>query len=335
MKNKENKNKKKALTVAVILFVIVAFLGIMLTIGYTTLQQLERNKNEAIMRQTESTWEYIYARIADNYEKAKDQSTSIKNNILNDIRKEYDSRESLIFDLNQVVKGKECKLINILGKNISDVYFEDIKNDANDPFIMSSKRIITDYSMNCSADKRTRDLNEEIAMHFNKYLATQALNTIIERSDKEVFWCFESVNINFPWYEDIKNIENMDMTELKKIFLKYKDVRVLSSFEFISTDYIYEKTDLIGEPIVNNFGIKNNDANQLYINSNFNIVDVMLNNPNDSVVIHAYENSINDLESKYKNKREDTYLLIIVELLAFIISLIALSRLQYSILSKE
>jgi hypothetical protein len=132
-----------------------------------------------------------------------------------------------------------------------------------------------------------------------------------------------------------KNKKSMNIDELKKLFFKYKIIKVLSTFEFISTDYIYEKSDLIGEPIVDGFGIRNDDVNQLYINSNFNIVDVMAHNPNDSIVISSYTNNMNELESKYNNKKEDGYLIIFIELLAFLISLVALSRLQHSILAKE
>jgi hypothetical protein len=326
---------KKAMTIAVILLVIVAVLAIMLTISYNQLIQLENNMNDELTNQTESTWDYINARISDNYDKARTQSSKIKLNIVSDIKVKYTSNEKLSEDLQNTINGEECDLTSILGRNISSVYFNNIKNDANDPFIISSKKVLTDFSVNCSAEQRTRDFNKEISMHFNHALAKDALEAIVSKSTSKVFWCYVPVDKEYPWYNDVKNIKLMDMTELRDLFYKYKDIRVLSTFEFIGTDYIYEKSDLVGEPVVNDMGMKNNKSNQLFINSNFNIVDVLMSNPNDSVVIYSYDKSVSSIQRTYEMKKTDVISFIIIEILAFLISLVALSRLQHSILSRS
>lgn len=329
------KKKKKALTVAIILFVITSFLAIMMVIEFTNIKQFELTKDNALNQVIEAEWNYIYSNIQANYSGAKEQSKNIKSNIIQDVDNSKLTNTTLKEKLDAAIKGTDTTIISLIGENIEGVYYKGIKNDANDPFVITRDKILSDLSLNCSAENRTRSFEEEVGMHFNKILAEQALHSIVMQESKEVFWNFVEVNKEYPWYDDIKNMKTMDIENLKALFLKHKDIKALETFEFISTSYIYEKKDIVGEAIIDFNGVINKDANQLFVNSVFNITDVIKSSAVESVVIAGYEKDIQEIEKDFVAKRNYNYALMIIEGLAYFVTLIALASLQSFILNKK
>jgi len=175
-------------------------------------------------------------------------------------------------------------LTTILDEAVTDKWLLGIQNDNNDPFIMNRDRIITDKSYNCSSDQGvTRTLSDEIYKaggtgHFNSSLATKALSSIITGENRTVIWSFLPVDEEFPWYDEIKDLKYADITILKELFIKYHgDIRVLSTFEFITPTYIFKNEDLLETKTINELGQKNLDNYQLIAVQGFNVVDIIDN----------------------------------------------------------
>lgn len=328
-----DKKGKKAQSIALLLFVVILFIAMLLISEFNNIRQMEQVRDRNVNDVLSSEWNYINSLIDMNYTLAGSQSDIIKDDIVTDILTTYTNDDELLLDLGNICKSD--KLINILGDSIKGVYLNDIVNDANDPFISSRKMILSDLSLDCASDERTRTFEEEAAMHFNPKLAEDALDAIVNQTQVDVFWNFAEVNSDYPWYADIKNMQNMSMYSLKALFMKYQDVRILETFEFLSTSYIFDRADILGNPIVTYYGELNTESIQLFINSGFNIVDIIESNTDASINIRDYEHQISTIKSDYEKSINYCYTIVILECLAFIITLVAIPKIQYRILDKN
>lgn len=245
---------------------LVAFLLVInIAIVYNQLQKAETRKNQMIQTLYENEWEeFLLPVINENIHKSKIQAQYISDNIEKELLEAYEGNLSeLKYDIDN--HKTDTKFANILNNNLKDKYIN-VENDNNDLFVANSDKIFIDKSLNCSKNGQSRTWEIEKDMHYNKYLFTDALDKIINESDKLIAWEFlESRNKNHQMikYASFNNLKNVFMQE---------GIEGLKTYEFLNPAYINTKEDMFGTDIVDNTGNKTNNY-QLVVIQGFNLVD--------------------------------------------------------------
>lgn len=326
-------NKKHASTLAVILLIIILTLGVIMVIEYNDLRVLKVMTEQQLDTLVDLKWNYIWARTLECYNTSKLLSEEVKTEIIQGIEKEYrDNPQQLEKDLKTL--NESSKLMKIIGESVQGKYFMNIQNSNNSIWVNTENEVITSQSIDRCVEDRTRQFDQEYPVHFNPTLAELAVSNIVNQTNSYVFYHYNKVDQDKPWYTDIKNLNKMDVKEVEKIFKKYKgDINVLEGFEWISTSYIYETKDLLGKSIINYRGYKQ-DTYQIMVNSNFNIIDVINSNTTYSNTIKTYDNKMQNIIDAYEQERQTKITLLIVEFLVFIISFLSISKIQHSLFNE-
>lgn len=156
---------------------------------------------------------------------------------------------------------------SVLVKSIDEVIhseenrFFHIENDANDMFVASTNGIVSDKSQDCSTYGITRTYDEEVSMHFNKYLAKDAIRGM-QMAEPNLFWRFKG-----PIGSKDVGLKKMDID--KVLSLPIED---LKDYEFLAVSYIDRYGDILGTEDVNAIGQKQ-DSKKLIVVQGFNLYD--------------------------------------------------------------
>jgi hypothetical protein len=172
-----------------------------------------------------------------------------------------------------------------MANNIRGKYFNNIKTDSNDMFVlMKDIGVISDLSITSSATK-PRTIDFEISQHYNKELARQAYDVMIQQNYQKqyIFW---------QWFEPedsaVGKPTAMKLDELKKIFKDSNgDINSLQSFEFLVPEYIFVDKDILGNPLVDDRGQRQN-IYQFIVVQGFNITEIVKNN---SFIYNIFDNT--------------------------------------------
>lgn len=331
---KKPHTKRKTISIQLIsisLMFFVICMGIMFmdrinTIKYEHARDIEMQENEynaSYQNYLENKFSVIERVTKFGYEKAQFQGLIIQNEILERIQMEYgDDTEAIKNDLDNILNNQtDSKMAEILKDSIEGKFIYDIKNDNNDPFIAmvidDELYILTDLSLNCSANEgRARTAEEEASMHFNENAARILLSNIKNHSQDKNVWIFlEPVtkivkdgevveSIEEPFYKDLEELDIVTLDALEDIYYQYDgNVDIFKYPEFIYTNYIHRREDIVGRPLVNNFGIKQNDSAILIINNGFNTYDILQELELDED-LDKLENDIKKTESRLQEYKD-------------------------------
>jgi len=291
-----SRNKIKIFFISVLISVILLFTY--QVIIYSMMLDSKDKLDKKIQYDTSIIWDMLEVVINESITTSQNElDTEIIPSILLDINNTYkDDAKDLSSDLKQL-GSKDNKLTHILYSNIEGKYFNDIKTDSNDIFILTKKNgIIVDPSISTSSNKRPRSIEEEIADHYNEQLATDAFNTILEQNYQRQFifrQFFEPENMNS------KIITQMRMSELEEVFNQSNgDLSSLKSYEFMVPRYIHCDRDILGDKLVDERGVRQ-DIYQIILVQSFNISEIIENN---SILYKIYKNIHPDnTYAKYQN----------------------------------
>jgi hypothetical protein len=250
------------------------------------LKQQEKKETEIRL---DITWKIVENLINESILTSEDK---LKNDtipdILADFNKEYSSDNvRLESDLKKMSDlTYENPVAKIMANNIRDKYFNGIKTDSNDMFVlMKDIGVVSDLSISASADK-PRTIEYEISRHYNKDLAQQAYNVMIQQNYQKqyIFW---------QWFEpestSIKKISSMKLEELKQVFKDSNgDINSLQSFEFLVPEYIFVDKDILGNPLVNDRGQRQN-IYQFIVVQGFNITEIVKHN---AFIYNIFDNTM-------------------------------------------
>lgn len=180
-------------------------------------------------------------------------------------------REKLLFEYGDNLEqfkidydnpSEDTVLITVIDEVIhhSDNRFFHIENDANDMFATSMHGVILDKSGDCSALGDNRKFENEIPMHFNPYLAEQAIDGL-RSGETGLFW-------QFPTHED--SVLELDRMMID-VALRLSPER-LRDYEFLVAGYIDRYNDLLGQKDVSATGFRQ-DNRKVIIVQGFNLYD--------------------------------------------------------------
>lgn len=239
---------------------------------------LKHQNQKEIEFRTDITWKIIENIINESIRTSKDNlNNHIIPGIINDINKEYSSDKSrLETDLQKLMDlSYKNPIGTIMANNIRGKYFNNIKTDSNDMFVlMREVGVVSDLSISASSEK-SRTIDFEISQHYNKELAKEAYDMMIQQNYQKqyIFW---------QWFEpdssDVSKISSMKMDELKRLFKESNgDINSLKSFEFLVPEYIFVDKDILGNPLVNDRG-QRQKIYQFIVVQGFNITEIVKNN---------------------------------------------------------
>ena len=311
-------------SIITILLIVIIGIGAYLVSEISEMNQYEKESQQVYESYNRMKVDYIFAVINEYYRCADNLAEEIKTNIIYDVKLGYGNDvDRLKADLNNTDKNNA--LNKILNKNIEGVYFNNMQNDANDPFISTQDSIVSDLSADCAVDtgaenKSNRTFEEEATMHFNKKLAAEFFTSMTSLKEDSPFWIFPKPQLSLPWYADLKGLEHMNIGELKSIVLKHDgDLEVIKQVEFIRTAVIYSNSDLAGNPTVSHNGYKNLESNQIFVNTPFNAYDSISADPLHMETLQKFEMQKSNLESVVStNIRNKTILIMVVSVMLVI-----------------
>lgn len=138
----------------------------------------------------------------------------------------------------------------------SDRFFY-IQNRSNDIFALSTRK---DEDGEATIKGITRILEDEIELHYNKPLAEQSIEGLLDGNDQHMFWRF-----NNTANDDGIGLKNMNIDNIFTLPLE-----CLQDYEFLTVSYIDKYGDILG---MNDFSATGevNDTKKIMIVQGFNL----------------------------------------------------------------
>jgi len=321
--------KNKFYTISVTLLIILGSLSVHMVFSYIDIQNLTREIPTFKEQQLNNIWTDLELLIDKYYDIAIDQSNAIKKEFLQGVAKGYTDKEEIAKDLAKVNTGELTKLMFIMDKVVRDKYIVDMPNcrNANDSHVLTDYIVFVDGSSDCAKeDNAPRVFKEELPAHFSPKLGEQAFEDITVKKLNKTFWNYAPVDKIYSWHEDIKNLESTNLDALHGLFLKYADLRIFNTIEFLGIVNIEDNFDLAGSLIIRENGTVNSDAYQLHIDTGFNLADIMMYREKN---YDATKERISRIDEQLKQKERNLdirYLGAGVELFVFLFAFIFLTR---------
>lgn len=314
-------------TMSMIMLVMAALTGYL---GYTFLLDLNVDRSRQLERVRDTEWYFIEAILSENYDKAQNEADLIKDEVVEDIQLGYkNDKQSLKQDLVNPTEGS--RILTIFRDNIKGRYMNDIRNDRNDPFIMSVKGMYTDLSLNRAiqiqnTQPKIREWESEYVLHANPKLMKQAMSNFIEQSNKPVFWEFiASPDPNH------RKVELMELSELRKVY-ETEGVNGLRTYEFGKAAYIFDHEDLFGIPDVNASGAYTKN-DKIIVVSGFSLYDVLVLKYSPTLARYDDMNVAINLRYDYTKQEITSTVATVVSL--FLIGFFVISYMQHLIVVRN
>lgn len=329
MKINSCKISKVLSSIAMIMLIMAALAGYL---GHTFLLDLNTDRARQVARVQESEWIFIESILNENYDKAYDNANKIKSELLVGIDKSYGTdRATLKKDLDSL--KYDADIFVLFNKVLKNRYLNGIENDRNDPFIMSSKGMFTDLSLNRAVqltDKvSVRDWESEYKLHYNPYLMKQTITNLVERTGKPVFWQYSAPRM--AELAPIPQITQMDIAELRRVY--YRDgVSGLETYEFGRATYIFEHEDLFGVPDIDGAG-KYTKNDKIIVVSGFSLYDVLVTKYPSN--LSKYDDMLGVIELRYTYTQQAITNTLYTMLALFLISFFVLIHIQQLVISKN
>jgi len=231
-----------------------------------SMEQAEISQKEAVDSLQLAEWLYARGVLEETLFSAKQNAKTIASQIREDALAHLSSEQIKQSLVKMDAVGNP--LTNIAAKHTANVYFR-VENDNNDLWVGTVDGIVADSSLNCASGGQSRNFEKEILLHANRILARAAIEAILNKSDKLIYWQF------LPGASPPKN--EMSWEALQEDFYK-NGLKAFEPLEFLNPVYIDSSTDLSGKPIVNIVGYRT-DAKQIIVTQGFNFLDQIYANP--------------------------------------------------------
>jgi hypothetical protein len=190
------------------------------------------------------------------------------------------------------IEKRHSRASEVFEKILLPSFFLIEKSDSDDPFLISDIGVVSDFSLDCSSDQRSRNFNDEVNLHWNKDLANKAIKEILSSGDsisRALFWQFnKQENSDFL-------VKNLDMNELEDLYKKH-GVDFLRSLEFLEFYCIDGKVDIFGTPYASE-----NPSKRLIVVQGFNPVKQIFFSGDGFKAIGDFRKTFKNIEVVEKN----------------------------------
>lgn len=309
---------RSMVNISAILMIVMLVIGINIFLDKSEQQIESQQYEEQLTRLKNIEWVFVESLITENNSKAKIQGKNISDSIIKRVKVEYlNDHNSLKNDI--LFPSSTTRLAKISSEEITGKFLN-VSNDNNDLFVATKAGIISDTSLNCSVESDYRTWNKEIEMHWNKELASAAINEIASQGGSIIYWEFLT-----PDDPNHTSIKKMSLDELRQVYFK-EGLLGLKGYEFLQPIYITDSGDIFENKEVSPNGTKSLTY-KIIVVQGFNVVDL---------INLKYVKSISDFGHQRDNIERDheNYLFyknikVVVMTLILILSFICVTKIQH------
>ena len=251
---------KRFLSMSSIMILTLLMLASSVVMYQYIVKEIVHLKHDTISQIKEEEYDKIYVCLEQLKDSANIQVTDIAKNIEKDLLES--DLDQLKEDLDNGVENKE--LNDILFNNINGKSLNGINNRRNGIMVMSTDCIIEDFNLRRS-DSKNRTFEQEIENAYNKELADDGIDKIINRTNHTI--AFEPYNMISG--EHIK-ISELNYNTLKKVYMK-EGFEGLRNYQICVPYYITDVGDIFGEPDIKH-GVRQTN-HKIIIIQEFNLYD--------------------------------------------------------------
>lgn len=243
-------------------------------------------------------------------------SLSTINEVVSMLDNTYKDKEVLDKELGQLLDPiymtKEVPDVVInMSKVIGDKALNNItdtrKKDDNDRIVWLNNVIIIDKSFKCKTQEAVRTLNVErngdgvSKGQFSKKLFDRAVFDIHELGNNVTLWSCNPVGKDKVYYQDILNLDDTSLDNLRRLYLKYEtDNELLRTIEILVSNKIRSNnTDYFGRDTLGPNGRVLKDNKLITITAGFNILDQLDVHRKDLEELNRYDNLVIQENERY------------------------------------
>lgn len=270
-KDKEvNKMKRKyaRLHSKIIMCITLFFSSSIIFYSYL-IGSLSQYKEDSKQVYTDIEFEAIYDVLLSNVELGVQEAKLVSEQIETDIKNEYSIKKEMNeLEENLNNNNYPTELLDIFANAIRDKTYKNLKDDGNNMFIANYEGIICDMNIYKDSSIATKSIvrkwNTELKLHSNKDLTSDAIEKLLNQSNKLIMW-----DTGIDKY--IKNKE-VDKEGLKSIY-DAEGIEGFKNYEFLCASYINEYYDIFGHPDI--VGTKYNRTHKFIVVQKINLYDLI------------------------------------------------------------
>lgn len=284
------------------------FMLIMLMIGAVVYAYAINNMKHIEDKNLESYQEESFARIYASLELLLKQSYDSAESSAKKIEMEL-SQE----DLSQIKSDMDNNRMNpdlydIIYNNIEGRHLNDVDNYRNGLFAMTQDSILEDFNYDriSNMDKKVRNLDMDIKASYNKELEKDAINKILNHSNKLI--ATEKSN-RIKGDISHEKLTEVSYNSLKRVYMR-EGIEGLKNYQFKAPAYITETGDIFGQKDIVQ-GIKTYN-HKIIIVQEFNLYDQLMALDNSYNSIFESSKNIDDMQEHYHTNMTAIYLLGII-----------------------
>jgi hypothetical protein len=317
--------KNKAFAITFIIIALVFIVCVKITWDTLESNQIVEITEKALL---DNKWkiieEYIDKHLKENSEIADNIANRVKLRVINEY--DYYTIDNALYNIGKVENNV---IQRVIGEEIKDKYYMDIRNDANDPFAMliginneEDSYIISDYSENCAVDEFSQNLYTNYELQSNKELAKNAFLKVLRLDNGKdildpIFFQFEDTVLGG------EKPKISDYSEIKSLFFENKGdfYKTFEGIEFLTPSYIHRDRD-----ILDRFRVVNTvkeDVKLIAIISVFSIFDVVNKDTEFSYKLKVLDETMNNIFNMHNSRKINIYLInsaiMLVDVIAIII----------------
>ena len=269
---------------------------------------LKKNRDNLASRVENLEYSFSKTMFNEQIDKAGVQADNVKTYIRDMLYLKYEgSMDKLRYDLEN--PNNNAPAFEIM--SVIEGMYINKDTDSNDMFIATEEGVLSNFSLDCSADKITGNWQEEILAHHNKLLAKKAISDIVDTNARYTIWQFAKPTgaaKEMPMYVD------MNFEGLQKVYNEY-GVDGLRSFEVLVISRLEENKDIFGERDVTFTGMRQKNM-KLFIVQGVNMADVY--EENSALFLNDLKNERDSIRMFFENYEYMRQLVNIMILFIFI-----------------
>lgn len=258
--------------------------------GYISILDERTELNKSITYLTETRSVLFIDSITENYKKAKLQTSFVKDDIVEDLNKEYgNDLERMHRDYNAMDYNN--KFFSILSSNINYRFLNKPTN-RNRIFIANKDGILIDNSSSYSSNSYTK-WDDIIEKSISQVITKDTIEHIkYAEKDEPLLWIDQKSGeiitpSNMPKFNpDASPIDFIEACAMSG------NIKELENYSIIAVSYIYDNEDIFGTPDVS--AGHDNDNEKIYVIQVVSIKDIIESNPELSKSLNKLDNMIKD-----------------------------------------
>lgn len=267
-------NRTRITALAVILPIIIILATVFYS--YSVIQTEYKLLNDLYINTKKNEADLITYAILENNNKAKLQTTNVKEKIVSDLYEKYNKNTNKMKD-DFLSKNINTDFYKILSNNIEGKWLNK-NNDNNRIYIATKEGILIDDSINY-VDNSFTDWDTIIENTPDHDASKIAVDSIKQHKIRKIILWLDNTSIelnSFRYDESMSYINNKNSLEFIRDSIINNKLDELSQYNVMVVSYIFDDKDIFGVP--DTYAGKKYDNNKLYVVQTYSIKDMIDSN---------------------------------------------------------